>query len=390
MAILYGTQSNGETLPVEVNEFGQLVAKGIQGPEGPPGAPGIGQLPPDPFEGAILGWEDGALAWLGGSVPLPAGTYGPIVYIASEQRLEIPQDGSLLVNGQQLYMSSAQGDQVSAVISTDAISNVSGGTSLWNQSKLWRNGFSQSAQQTENTQLAFDGNITGNGAMTPGNGQTLIWAEQVPVTTQIRIFGDPANGEIDLTGGDITIRSTDYVPNPGTSTQVATYLLIGAPGTLKSIIITSANPNGRSVITGIEVDGLLLVDSDISGAPISPTELLFPTTTRFDVFQVGDEVQPGVLITDIDDDAKKIQTNGGLWIGADGSGSDDPDAQSTVSRSMSGQGSVLVGSPEQIDLRADNGEWINGFYVTAPEQLIAARKVGVAAIKRNTKRDELR
>lgn len=52
MAILYGTQSNGETLPVQVNEFGQLVAQGLdgatgpegpegpQGPQGPQGEPG--------------------------------------------------------------------------------------------------------------------------------------------------------------------------------------------------------------------------------------------------------------------------------------------------------------------------------------------------------------
>ena len=43
MAILYGTTSDGETLPVEVNEFGQLVAQGVpgeQGIQGPPGPPG--------------------------------------------------------------------------------------------------------------------------------------------------------------------------------------------------------------------------------------------------------------------------------------------------------------------------------------------------------------
>ena len=55
MAILFGTQSNGETLPVLVDQFGNLLAKGIEGEPGPPGPPGIGQLPPDPVEGALLG-----------------------------------------------------------------------------------------------------------------------------------------------------------------------------------------------------------------------------------------------------------------------------------------------------------------------------------------------
>ena len=46
MAILYGTTATGETLPVQVNASGQLVAQGMdgaqgpEGPEGPPGKPG--------------------------------------------------------------------------------------------------------------------------------------------------------------------------------------------------------------------------------------------------------------------------------------------------------------------------------------------------------------
>ena len=63
MAILFGTTAEGETLPVEVNEFGQLVAKGLPGEEGPPGPPGLPELPPDPSEGDALVWVNGQLAW---------------------------------------------------------------------------------------------------------------------------------------------------------------------------------------------------------------------------------------------------------------------------------------------------------------------------------------
>ena len=38
--VLYGTQSNGETLPVQVDAFGRLVAEGLPGSEGPEGPPG--------------------------------------------------------------------------------------------------------------------------------------------------------------------------------------------------------------------------------------------------------------------------------------------------------------------------------------------------------------
>ena len=89
--VLLGTQSNGETLPVQVDATGRLVAEGLQGeqgeqgeqgiqgppgPEGPPGSGGI-TLPPDPYEGALLGWLNGGLAWVGTPpVPIPEGVFG--------------------------------------------------------------------------------------------------------------------------------------------------------------------------------------------------------------------------------------------------------------------------------------------------------------------------
>jgi hypothetical protein len=69
-----------------VDDTGRLVAEGLQGQEGPPGPPGEPgadggsfPLPPDPYEGALLGWLNGALAWIGTPpVPIPPGLYGPI------------------------------------------------------------------------------------------------------------------------------------------------------------------------------------------------------------------------------------------------------------------------------------------------------------------------
>jgi hypothetical protein len=81
MAILYGTQSNGETLPVLVDQFGNLLAKGIdgepgkdgapggQGPQGDPGGqgpqgdPGVGVPLPYGEEGSYLQIVDGAPTW---------------------------------------------------------------------------------------------------------------------------------------------------------------------------------------------------------------------------------------------------------------------------------------------------------------------------------------
>lgn len=45
--VLYGTQSNGETLPVQVDATGRLVAEGLEGPPGPEGPEGP-EGPPGP------------------------------------------------------------------------------------------------------------------------------------------------------------------------------------------------------------------------------------------------------------------------------------------------------------------------------------------------------
>ena len=70
MAILYGTQSNGETLPVLVDQFGNLLAKGIEGPSGQPGQPG--EQGPQGEQG--LPGTPGTPGTPGEGVPLP---YGP-------------------------------------------------------------------------------------------------------------------------------------------------------------------------------------------------------------------------------------------------------------------------------------------------------------------------
>ena len=73
--ILYGTQSNGETLPVQVDATGRLVAEGLpggpgeQGPQGDkgdkgdPGEPGEGVPKPYGAEGDVLTIYQGVPSW---------------------------------------------------------------------------------------------------------------------------------------------------------------------------------------------------------------------------------------------------------------------------------------------------------------------------------------
>ena len=59
MAILYGTTAEGESLPVEVNNLGQLVAEGLTGPQGPEGPAGPG-IAPGGDAGQVLSKVDGS------------------------------------------------------------------------------------------------------------------------------------------------------------------------------------------------------------------------------------------------------------------------------------------------------------------------------------------
>jgi hypothetical protein len=93
MAILYGTTAEGETLKVLVDQFGNLLAKGIEGPQGPqglPGTPGVGELPSGATDGALLGWQDGELVWI--TEPLPpvyVPGFVPIIYTGNGGTQEI-------------------------------------------------------------------------------------------------------------------------------------------------------------------------------------------------------------------------------------------------------------------------------------------------------------
>ena len=79
--ILFGTMSNGETLPVQVDGTGRLVAEGLQGEPGQPGTPGAPGEPGQPGPPGQPG-EPGAP---GQGVPLPYGPDGSFLQIVSGQ-----------------------------------------------------------------------------------------------------------------------------------------------------------------------------------------------------------------------------------------------------------------------------------------------------------------
>jgi hypothetical protein len=258
MAILYGTQSNGVTLPVLVDQFGNLLAKGIDGQPGTPGIPGPpGEpgppggsfpLPPDPYEGAYLGWLNNGLAWVGTPPsPFPDGVFGPItgwdpagvltvegvipdqvnpgVYI-----YQCNEDGSIFVNG-------------------------------WNNSQAWSlittvsNSTSGTIQELYNDNLS--NGIGGVSSSSPGSDagvvlqwQSLAYAEKLEVYVQ--------NGSAIAT----KLNNGSWVSGTGDSSYQWVTLGTGV-GSVETIAVKENRSNAGFDIRGIKIDGKVLVDSGI-------------------------------------------------------------------------------------------------------------------------------
>jgi hypothetical protein len=121
---------------------------------------------------------------------------------------------------------------------------------------------------------------------------------------------------------------------------------------LLSITQTWASDVNGTYVVGIYIDNKLLVDQSVSNPDAAS-------------------------ITAIDAAGPAITVDKGDW-GTEGSGK-----PSKLSTEWAGNGSVFVGLDQAIVLRNNNKKWVNDFYVTAPEQRIAARKLGLNAKRAN-------
>jgi hypothetical protein len=168
-----------------VDAFGRLVAEGLQGPEGPPGPGGTGELPPDPYEGAVLGWLNGGLAWVGAPpIPLPEGVFGPITEWDAQNGLltvegEIP---SGIGNGVYVWQCNSDGTYV---------------TEGWNTSREWSYGGRDA--DTQNTwKRAFNAVLTeavGVNIDYQGANHSAKCYFDPPLTGSLRVNASNASGQ---------------------------------------------------------------------------------------------------------------------------------------------------------------------------------------------------
>lgn len=381
MAILYGTQSNGETLPVLVDQFGNLIAKGIEGP------PGEIDLPPDPYEGALLGWKNGELAWVGSSIILPEGTYGPFTYSYDEALLRVPQSPSL-VNDQQVYMSDADGNVISYQIQTSAIQAINGNTLTFDSNdpelKYFHPGL-----VVHNPSFYSGGIYTSEGmddtALFDGSGGEAIggtvptcgepprsWCTTDPdhdICKEWSACAMYAGLPVEVYVGFLnkglqanSIRIPSCNIKPPVRLEI-TYIEYDASNTvIESLNTNSTYPLTRTDIRRIELSGTM------NGSDYGPAN------PKFSVLLDGAPIKTNRIsytVESVDLSSMSMTLNApGFQVGG-----------TVLGPVQSGEGSVLQAIGDSIILRNDNKQWIDGFYVTAPAQRIAARNVVASAIK---------
>lgn len=255
--VLYGTQSNGETLPVQVDDTGRLVAEGLpgpdgpQGPQGPQGPPGTGiDLPPDPYEGALLGWLNNELAWIGTPpVPIPPGVFGPIISWdpvngVLEVEGEIPE---AVGNGVYLYQCEADGTLFMTGSNPSQVWSSYGTGTPYSPTHDWNKAFNLVRGESGNEAFA-------------GDSSTMTWAYDLPVQAMVRFVclnsATPGVSGLKVNGNLEFEPTYAYDSVIDVSAQV-----LG--GSLSEIQLINDGLTGP-YLSGVQVDGRWLIDPEWS------------------------------------------------------------------------------------------------------------------------------
>ena len=233
--------------PGEDGKDGKDGKDGIDGEDGKDGIDGI-PLPPDPYEGALLGWLNNGLAWIGTPpVPIPSNVFGPITYwdpVSSILRVEgeIPAE---IGNGVYLYQCDREGRKY---------------TEGWNVSQEWSN--AQLFAPTLNTgslTTLFDGGLDTGINAASGNTPTdnpvrVTFGSVVNYSSTVKCYG--LDGQLQAQINDEAwVRGDSY-------TEVV--VVQGRAGSINSIAFTEVRARAGYDFQGVEVDGNLLVNESLS------------------------------------------------------------------------------------------------------------------------------
>ena len=228
-------------------EDGKDGKDGEDGKDGKDGIDGI-PLPPDPYEGALLGWLNNELAWIGTPpVPIPSNVFGPITSWDPQSDLlrvegEIPAE---VGPGVYLYQCDREGRKY---------------TEGWNVSQQWSDAqlFAPTLEYGSLTEL-FNGDISAGINAASGNTPTdnpvrVTFYSTVNYTSLVKCFGKSGYLMAQINDGK-WIASND---------RTEVIVSQGSAGIMNSIAFTETRARAGYEFTGVEVDGNLLVDQSLS------------------------------------------------------------------------------------------------------------------------------
>lgn len=228
--------------------------QGDPGPKGDPGPPGPGfELPPDPYEGAFLGWLNGGLAWLGNEpIPIPEGVFGPITGWDAQSGMLTIASGipSAVENGVYVYQCSSDGTLF---------------TEGWNISEEWTDGWQGTtpSQPTRGVENAFDGDestFAFPGNNNAGDYLKYVFDSAVPIQSKLEVLlkrDSPSNR------GKLYINDTD-VSGQVSSGPTEGWNEVTGLTNIGNIKIETTSLNNYYMLGGVRVDGKILSNTSNS------------------------------------------------------------------------------------------------------------------------------
>jgi len=238
----------GEQGPAGVDgKDGKDGKDGEDGQDGQDGIDGV-QLPPDPYEGALLGWLNNELAWIGTPpVPIPENVFGPITdWDPDSGAITVAGDiPASIGNGVYIYQCDENG-----VKFTDG----------WNVSRTWSNStLFAPTLYTGSIQNVFDSD-DGTGINASSGTSPIDNCVRITFTSIVNYSSAVA---IKFLPGQMQGQVNDRTwTSGGTNTELT--IVSGMAGSMSSVAATEKRTNAGYDLTGILVDYQLLVDEEYS------------------------------------------------------------------------------------------------------------------------------
>ena len=227
-------------LPGEKGDQGDQGPKGEKGEQGEQGPPGAIDLPPDPYEGALLGWLNNQLSWIGTPpIPIPEGVFGPIVSWSQNDGVITLADDVPAYVGAGVYV--WQVDETYQYFTK----------SSWDNSQEWSDGLSANNGFNSNRgpEFMFDGDDSTFAAGTNSATVFILTLPKARSYSNIQVYNE----------SNTLVTTLDGAIQPGIGSK-GWQTITNTAGSVRTFTFTDSTA-GNVAIGGLRIDGKTLVDS---------------------------------------------------------------------------------------------------------------------------------